>query len=102
MAPLLAVDDPSIERLTAASPQLAETILCAARGFSGSSDVPPEGAMDWCLGVDYRAAGEKIVLGRAAGASAAAGRPAGLLYVRLPKHVRTSPQAWRLFRAERR
>lgn len=67
MAPLLAVDDPSIERLTAASPQLAETILCAARGFSGSSDVPPEGAMDWCLGVDYRAPGEKIVLGEPLG-----------------------------------
>ncbi len=68
VAAQLAVDDPAIERLDAASPKLIETILCAARGFHGSDTVAPEGMLDWCFGVDYRAAGETIVLGEPLGA----------------------------------
>ena len=66
---LLEVDDPYIERLTPTSPapHVAEAILCTGRGFSGSPEVAPEGAMDWCLGADFRAPGESIVLGEPLG-----------------------------------
>ena len=66
---LLEVDEPYIERLTPTSPaaHVAEAILCTALGFSGSPEVAPEGAMDWCLGADFRAPGESIVLGEPLG-----------------------------------
>ena len=62
---LLEVDEPYIERLTPTSPaaHVAEAILCTARGFSGSPEVAPEGAMDWCLGADFRAPGELSGIG---------------------------------------